>query len=382
MASRTVDLVALGPPPVDPYEPWATAWALASAFAARGDRVQVYHPDGPSAAQPPSGAVSVPLRLPLRRPGAAADEAGFAAAAGRRLRPDADLVVRDPAGFGSLGISARRAGRPRTLAFVRSVELHAFDRERASRAPARLFDRLDAWRDRRTVRRLELVALSEADLVFSDAPELARALAQEYGLADRRVQPTVPPVPTLVSNSSRDAARSALQIPTDVPVVVAPMAEGRAEPAGVDRACEAFRRVRPFFPGARLVVVGATAPTDPGVVSVPGRDPATFALGLAAAQVALFAGRRPGFDPLLVNAMRVGCAPAAVPEVRLPVDPAGAVRYAASDDAGDLASVLAELLADPALCREIAARGEAEAERYLPQRVVEGIDVALGAISR
>jgi len=380
MAFRTIDLVALGPPPVDPYEPWATAWALASAFAARGDRVQVYHPDGPAGAEPPTGTLGVPVRLPLRRPGAAQDEAGFAAAAGRRVRLDADLVIRDPAGFGSLGLAGRRTGRPRTVAVARSVELHTFDRERASRSSPRLVERLDTWRDRRTVRRLEQVALNEADLIFSDAPELARALAEEYGLADRRLRPTVPPVPTLPSNTSRDAARSALEIPTDVPVVVAPMAERRAEPAGVDRACEAFRRVRPFFPGARLVVVGATAPPDPGVVSVPGRDHGTFALGLSAAQVALFAGRRPGFDPLLVSAMRVGCVPAAVPGVRLPVDPEGAVRYAASDDVGDLASVLAELLADPALCREIAARGEGQAARYLPERVVDGVDAALGTV--
>ena len=382
MASQTVDLVALGPPPLDPYEPWATAWAIAGAFAARGDRVQVYHPDGAPGAGPPAGTVAVPVRLPLRRPGAAQDEAGFAAAAGRRLRPEVDLVVRDPAGFGPLGVAGRRAGRPRLVAFARSVELHAFDRERASRSNVRLVDRIDTWRNRRTVRRLEQAALNEVDLLFSDAPELARTLAQEYALPDRRLHATVPPVPQLASVSSREKARTALEIPTDVPVVVAPMAEERSGPAGLDRACEAFRRVRPFFPGARLVVVGATAPSDPGVVSVPRRDPSTFALGLAAAQVSLFAGRRPGFDPLLVSAMRAGCAPAAVPGVRLPVEPEGAVRYAASDDPGDLASVLAELLADPALCREIAAHGQEQADRYLPERVLEAVDAALRGTGR
>jgi hypothetical protein len=382
MASRTVDLVTLGPPPGDPYEPWATAWALASAFAARSDRVRVLHPDGPVGVAPPAGTVGVPVRLPLRRPGAAPDEAGFAAAAGRRVRPDADLVVRDPAGFGSLGLAGRRTSRPTVVAFVRSVELHAFDRERAARPAAGLVGRLDAWRDRRTVRRLEQAALSEADVLFADAPELAHALTVEYGVPDQRVRPTVPPVPVLSSPLSRDAARSSLGIPTDVPVVVAPMAEERGGPAGVDRACEAFRRVRPFFPGARLIVVGAPAPTDPGVVSVPGRDGATFALGLTAANAALFAGRRPGFDPLLVSAMRAGCAPAAVPGVRLPADPEGAVRYAASDDPGDLASLLAELLADPALCREIATRGEAQAVRYLPERVADAVDAAVAALGR
>jgi glycosyltransferase involved in cell wall biosynthesis len=382
MASRTVDLVALGPPPVDPYEPWATAWALAGAFAARLDRVRVLHPDGPAGAEPPAGTLGVPVPLPRRHPGAAADEAGYAAAAGRRVARDADLVIRDPCGFGSLGLGGRRAGRPKVVAFVRSVELRAFDREHASRASGRLVDRLDAWRDRRTVRRLEQAALNEADVLFADAPELPGELAQVYGVSEQRLRPAVPPVAVLPSPSSRDAARSSLGIPTDVPVVVAPMAEPRAEPAGVDRACEAFRRVRPFFPGARLVVVGATAPADAGVISVPGRDRGTFSLVLRAANVALFAGRRPGFDPLLVTSMRSGLAPVAVPGVRLPVDPDGAVRYAASDDPGDLASALAELLADPALCREIAAQGEKKADRYLPERVLQAVDAALREVDR
>jgi glycosyltransferase involved in cell wall biosynthesis len=382
MASRTVDLVALGPPPVDPYEPWATAWALAAAFAARSDRIRVLHPDGPKGAEPPVGTVAVPVPLPLRRPGTAPDEASFAAAAGRRVAPDADLVLRDPAGFGSLGLGGRRAARPKVVAFVRSVELRAFDREHAGRASGRLVDRLDAWRDRRAVRRLEQAALNEANLLFSDAPGLPRELAEEYGVAEQRLRSAAPPVADLASPYPRDAARSSLGIPTDVPVVVAPMAEERAEPAGLDRTCEAFRRVRPFFPGARLVVVGASAPADPGVVSVPGRDRASFALGLGAANVALFAGRRPGFDPLLVNAMRAGVAPAAVPGVRLPLDPDGAVRYAASDDPGDLASTLAELLADPALCREVAAQGEQRAERYLPERILQAVDAALREVER
>jgi glycosyltransferase involved in cell wall biosynthesis len=382
MASRTVELVALGPPPVDPYEPWATAWALAAACAARSDRVRVLHPEGPRGAEPPAGTVGVPVPLPLRRPGAAPDEAEFAAAAGRRVAPGADLVLRDPAGFGSLGLGGRRAGRPKVVAFVRSIELRAFDRAHAARGSGRLVDRLDVWRYRRAVRRLEQAALNEADLLVTDAPELPRELAQEYGVPEQRLRPAVPPVPDLASPPSRDAARASLGIPTDVPVVVAPMAEERAEPAGLDRTCEAFRRIRPFFPGARLVVVGAAAPADPGVVSVPGRDPGSFSLGLRAANVALFAGRRPGFDPLLVSAMRAGVAPAAVPGIRLPVDPDGAVRYAPSDDPGDLASTLAELLADPTLCREVADRGEKNAEQYLPERVLQAVDAALREVER
>jgi len=377
MASRTVELVAIGPPPLDPYEPSATAWALAGAFAARGDRVRVLHPDGPPGAALPAGTSAVAVSLPLRRPGAAVEGAGFASAAGRQLRPDADLIVRDPSGLGALGAAGRADPRAPIVAFVRSVELHAFDRERGSH-PARGFvDRIDTWRDRRTVRRLERAALLEADILFSDTPELGRTVTEMYEVPTRRLRAALPPVADLPRPDTRAAARSALGIPPDVLVVVAPAAQERADGSGIDRASEAFRRVRPFFPGVRLVVVGAPAPADPGVVSVPARDSATFGLALAAANVALFALGRPGFDPMVVGAMRAGCTVAAVPSVRLPVDPAGAVRYSVSDDVGDLASTLAELLSDPALCREVSSRGTTQAVRYAPARVVDAIDAAL-----
>jgi hypothetical protein len=382
MASRTVDLVALGPPPLDPYVPWATAWALAAALAERSDRVRVLHPEGPPGAPAPPGTVAVAVPLPLRRPGAALDEAGFAAAAGRRVAPDADLVLRDPLGFGSLGLGGRRSARPKVVAFVRSVELLVFDRAHATGSAGGLVERLDRWRDRRAVRRLELDALNEADVLLSDAVDLPHELAEAYGMEERRLLPAAPPVGELGSPVSREAARTSLGIPTDVPVVVAPMADESPEPSGLDRAREAFRRVRPFFPGARLIVVGSPAPDDPGVVSVPGRDGDAFSLGLRAADVALFAGRRTGFDPLVVHAMRIGAAPAAVPGVRLPLNPNGALRYAASDDPGDLASTLAELLADPSLRREVASQGAKQAERYLPERVLQVVDSALGESGR
>jgi Glycosyltransferase Family 4 len=382
MASRTVDLVALGPPPLDPYEPASTAWALAEAFAAKGDRVRVLYPEGPAGGKPPAGTTPVLVPLPLKRPGAAVEGADFASAAGRRVHPGADLVVRDPAGLGALGLPGRRAERAPIVAFVRSGELIRFDHERLTRSRPRWMDRLDAWRDRRSVRRLERAALTEADLLFSDAPDLARAIATEYQLPDQRLRAAVPPVPDLPAPDSRTAARTALGIPPDVLVVVAAASSERAEAAGIDKARETFRRVRPFFPGVRLVVVGASAPSDPGVVSVPARDPASFGLGLAAGNVALFAGGLPGFDPMVIGAMRLGCPVAAVPSVRLPADPDGAVRYSVSDDLGDLASVLAELLADPALCREVAARGQEHAAGYAPARIVEAIDRALPGTGR
>ena len=376
MALRTVDLVALGPPPHDPYEPSATAWALAGAFAARGDSVRVLHPEGPAGAPAPAGIESVAVPLRLRRPGAAVDSAEFAGAAGRRVRRDAQLVVRDPLGVGALHPPGGRAGPP-IVAFVRSVELVEFDREHSASGSSGFAARLDRWRDRRSLRRLEHEALSEADVLFTDRPDLARTATGEYAIPERRWRASVPPVPDLRRPDSRTAARTTLGIPPDVLAVATPTPEAPGGAGVVDRAREAFRRVRPFFPGVRLIVAGATAPVEPGVVALPTRDGATFALGLTAANVALFPGGGPPFDPMVVEAMRAECAVAAAPSVRLPIDPDGAVRYAASDDPGDVASTLAELLADPALCREAVARGARHAASYAPEKVVAAIDAAL-----
>ncbi len=377
MASRSVDVVAAGPPPRDPYEPSATAWALAAAFAARGDDVRVLRPEGPAGGPGPEGVASVEVPVAHRRPGAPVEQAAYAQAAGRRVRPAADLVVRDPLGLGPLRTEARPGSRPRIVAFVRSVELRSFDREREPIAHRGWVDRLDTWRDRRSVRRLEQAALAEADALFADDPSLAPLLTAEYAVPADRVRIALPPVPELPRPPSRDAARGTIDLPRDVPVIVAPVPGDTGEDPSLAPARETFRRIRPLFPGARLIVAGSPAPPDPGVSSIPRRDPTAFGLAFAAGNIALFVGPRPPFDPLLLGAMRSGCAVAAAPSVRLPVPPGDAVRYAASDDPGDLASTLAELVADPALVRETATSAASYAERYLPERAVRAIDAAL-----
>ncbi len=373
MAAPTVDLVATGPPPFDPYDPDSAAWALARAFAARGDRVNVLYPAGPTGDAPPPGTTAIPIAVPLRRPGALIEAADFAAAAGRTLRPDAEIVVRDPSGLGPLGLGR---DRPYLASFVRSIALHEFDAERGARPVAGFADRVDAWRDRRAVRRLERMALEEPDALFCDRPELGSTLAREYGIAEGRLRPTVPPVPLLPAVASREEARAAFGIPPDVPVAVAAAPDPRPEPSGFELVREAFRRVRSFFPGARLVLVGAASPAEPGVVVTPSRAASAFAAGFVAADVALFTRRSPGFDPGVVFAMRAGVAPIVAPSVTFPVDPGPAVRRAVSDDAGNVASALAELLADPALCREVSARGKAFAAAFDPAAIVRSIGPA------
>lgn len=370
MASRTVDVVAAAAPSTDPYAPGATAWALATALARAGDQVQVLFPASRGAVAPPAEVTGVPLELPLRHPGAPSEGADLATAAGRRVRPTAEVVVRDPVGLGPLGL--RRAARrgPLVAGFVRGLELAAYDQLRTGGSSG-FRDRLDRWRDRRSVRRLEEGALHEADQLFVDDPELTSVLTREYAVPANRLRTSVPPVAPVPAPTSPDEARGSFRIPTDVPVVAAPAAFESPEASGTDRAREAFRRVRSFFPGARLIVTGTNAPTEAHVTSTPERDATTLGSALVAADVAVFDRRVPGFDPGAVLALRAGRAVIVGPGVRFPADPGAAVRTLTSDDPGEFASVLAELLADPAARRPMAAAGNAFARRFEPQRVAE-----------
>jgi len=379
MAGRTVDVVALGPPPLDPYQPAASAWALAAALSARGDDVRVLHLLGSVSGPVPPGIVGVPVEIPLRRPGGPGELAEFANAAGHQLRKNADLILRDPVGLGALGMRRSRTGPPIVGAFARSVEILSFDGDRKDRPAAGLVDRFDTWLDRRSVRRLERSAVAEADRLFYDGREVAEAFAKEYAIPDRKLSMVPMAVPTLPPLPERSASRQDLRIPPDVPVVVAPTAFEEPDPSGVDRVLEAFRRVRPFFPGVRLVVAGTAAPSDPGVVSLPDRSATSLANALAGADVAVFARRARGFDPGVVLAARAHLPPIVLPNALLPVDPAGGVRVAASDDPGDLASVLAELLADPSTQKDVGRKASKFAESFLPERVAAEVEDALGS---
>jgi len=377
MPGRTVDVVTVGPPPLDPYEPSASAWALAAALAARGDDVRVLHLLGPDTGPVPPGVTAIPVEIPLRRPGGPVEPAEFASAAGRRLRKPLDLVLRDPLGLGSLGARRLRRGPPLVGGFARALELRAFEGERQGLSSSGFVDRLDTWRDRRSVRRLERAALDEADRVFYDAKEVAKSLTEEYGVVDRKLVALPPAVPLLPPLPTRESSRHDLRIPSDVPVVVAPAAFEAPASSGVDRVLEAFRRVRPFFPGVRLVLCGAPAPSDPGVIVLPARRADTLADALASADVAVFARRVPGFDPGVVLAARAAVPPIVLPSARLAVEPAGGVRVAASDDPGDLASALAELLADPVVRKEVGQAAARFAQAFLPERVAAALNEAL-----
>ncbi|MCI4364672.1 MAG: glycosyltransferase [Thermoplasmata archaeon] len=369
MSGRTIDLVAVGPCPRDPYDPAASAWALAAGFAAGGDQVRVLHPAGPASAEPPFGVQPLLVDVPLRRPGALVEGAVLTQAAGRRIRPDADLVVRDPFGLGRLGLETRRGSSPAVVGVVHRLELAVYDTESSRRPATSLFDRVDTWRDRRAVRRLERGALDEAQHLVYDSPELPEVLAREYGISAGRLRPVPPSVRDSGVRVTREDARRELHLPLDVPVVIAPLASEDPSVSGAARVQEAFRRTRSLFSGARLVVVGGAAPTEPGVSSILDRDSATFERAFAAGDVALVAPSYVGFDPGVILSLRANCPVIVGPGVRFPLDPGGAVRTVPSDDPAELAAALAELLADSRERRELTAAGERYGDRFRPERV-------------
>ena len=380
MAVRSVDIVAAGPPSADPYDPAAPAWALAAGFVARGADVRVVHPVGPEAAPPPDGVTAVPLADALKHPGAAREPVDRLAAALPRLRPEVELIVRDPLGLGRLGLRRWSRGRPIVAGFVRGLETEGHARAHAGPTRGSVVGRLDVWRDRRSVQRLEAAALAETDLLFFDRPALGPVLARDHGVPERRLVPAPPPVAAAGPVPVRAEARGALRLPADVPIVAVAAPTDDGPGSGVAPAVEAFRRVRPFFPGARLVVVGAAAPAEPGVVRVPERDRASFEGVLAAADVALFLGPAIGFDPGVVLALRAACLPLVGPAVGLPLEPGGLVGRLGGDDPAEAASTLAELLADPALRRDRLTGAAAYAARYAPARVAETVEIAVARL--
>jgi glycosyltransferase involved in cell wall biosynthesis len=373
MTGRAIEVVAPGPCPRDPYDPAAPAWALAAGFAVGGDVVQVLYPDGPDPADAPHGVTAIALDFPHRRPGAPVEAVALSEAAGRRIRPNAEIVVRDPFGLGRIGPSRRRVDSPEVVGVVRGLELLAYDRERAGQPAAGLLDRMDHWRDRRAVRRLEQAALDEAGRLVYDAPDLPEILEREYGISGGRLRSAPPPVLSPAKSPTREQARRELHLPLDVPVVAAPLSRLDPLASGADRAREAFRRMRSLFAGARLVVIGTTGPSEPGVTFLADRDVATFQRALVAADVALFAPTTEGFDPGVVLAMRALCPVIVGSTVRFPVDPAGAVHRVPSDDPAELAAGLAEMLADPAERRDLSRAGARFAVEFDPDRVARSV---------
>jgi hypothetical protein len=163
----------------------------------------------------------------------------------------------------------------------------------------------------------------------------------------------------------REAARRLLHLPDDVPVAawIAPAGFGGSEPL----ALAAFERSRVFFPGARLLIVGAAAPSQAGVQSFPAPEAEVVAAARRAADVII--APAPSSAMSVLSAVRAGAAPLVGRTLTFPrTPPDGSIRRPEADDAGSLASSLAELFADLALRRKVAEAGRSYADGYSPER--------------
>lgn len=374
MAGRTVDVVASGPPSDDPYDPAASAWALAQGLAQRGHSVQVVYP-GPEAPAPAAhGLPTTAFPAVTAHVGTPKGDAEIAREASRYLRPSADAVVRDPVGLGSI---LAHAPRRRVVAFVHALEADGLapglpSEPKAAALPARLA----GWGERRELRRLERTAVLEASTVCCANTTVRDHLASAYRVEAGRLQLLPPAVALGPEAPSRSSARRTLGVPDDVPLVaVLPDLEGPPTEA-VQPSLQAFARLRQLFAGSRLVVLGAPGLAAPGVAGLPSRDVASIVSAFAAADLAVVLGRGAGPTAGLVLALRAGLACAVAPQVELGGETATAVRKVDLADPGELASFFAEFVSDPAERAQLGAAGRKAAERYAPTQLAEKLESA------
>jgi len=97
---------------------------------------------------------------------------------------------------------------------------------------------------------------------------------------------------------------------------------------------------------------------------------------VAAADVVVVTSPGPAVDPTLVLALRAGAAVVVAPEVDLGEGADATVRRSPLADPGELASVLAELFADPEERRVQGEKGRAFARRFDPAELARELEGA------
>jgi Glycosyltransferase Family 4 len=378
MVPRTIDLVAAGPPSEDIYDPAAPAWALAAGLSGRGHSVQVVYPGTPNGVPVPPGVTAVAFSGVTEHVGTFRGDAEIAHLAGRHLRRQVEVVVRDPAGFGPIGHHARSA---RIVAFVRSLSTASLAPEPASPTSGGFRSKLAWWGERRDARHLEKEALREASVVYCSTSAMRESLHRTYGLLPGRLHIA----PTAVAEGpepiSREAARRKLGVPDDVAVVAVLPIGGVATAESLAPSLEAFVRLRKLYPGSRLAVVGAPSVTAPGAIAVPDSRRPTVAAVCAGADVGLIVGQGAEAEGALVLGLRAGLSFVAPPALDLGEMFVGAVRRADTGDPAELAAALVGLIADTSERKELAEKGRKLAERFLPARVAEELERATGLLA-
>jgi len=373
MPPRTIDIVAAGPPSEDVYDPAAPAWALAAGLAGRGHSVQVIYPGATNGAPAPPNVTATAFPGITEHVGTFRGDAELAHRAGRHLRRDAAVVVRDPAGFGPIGHHARSA---RIVAFVRSLSAASIGPAPAPSGGLR--SRLAGWGERRDARHLEKEALREASVVYCSTSSMRESLHRTYGLLPGRLHIAPAAVADGPGPIPREAARRRLGVPDDVVVVGVLPIGGIASAESVAPALEAYARVRKIYPGSRLALIGGPTVNVPGVVSVPDSHRTTVAAVCAASDVGLVVGQGAEAEGALVLGLRAGLSFVAPPALDLGEMVSEGVRRADTGDPSELASALVGLVADTAERRTLAEKGRKLAERFLPDRVAEELERATG----
>jgi glycosyltransferase involved in cell wall biosynthesis len=346
-------------------------WELSASLAERGHRVRVLYPSESLEPSPNRrGVVGVPVPLIGVRRRPFGRDIAVGQNASRLLDPTADLVIGNDEKAGALTLPGGAKGRPVFGMFVHDVSVHTFDTLRPLEPKRGVRQSVGNWLDRRTLVRLEGKALRNAKAVVVGSELNRRLVVEHYAVPAAKLHLLPHGVPDPMEVGSKEEARLALKVPADVPMVAF---VGRTpERQGLPMALEAFRRVRVFFPGARFLVVGTTTSAEPGVMPMGVVDEMTKARVLRAADVFLFPARYEGFGLAPREAMRYGVATIVSRHVPLDdVRPKEDVRVVETEEAGDYASELAEMFADPALRRKIGDAGKAYADQFSYAKMAE-----------
>ncbi|MGA7922877.1 MAG: glycosyltransferase family 4 protein [Thermoplasmata archaeon] len=369
MPSWSIDFLATAPPEDITSGLSRTVWELAAALVVRGHRVRVLYPDPLVASREPYrgvGRIPVPLVGVSRRPFGRDIAIGHNAS--RLLDPAADVVVGTDEKAGAMALPRKSTAVFGMFAF--DVSLHTFETLRPLEKRTGFRKKMGDWLDRGTLRRLEKGALERARFVLVGSELNQKLLMQYYRVPTERTEVVPIGVPDPIDVGSRADARLALHIPADVPVVAF---IGRTpDRQGLPIALNTFRRVRVFFPGARFLVVGCVGASEPGVTNLGVVDEVTKGRVLRAADVFLFPAVYEGFGVAPREAMRYGLA--TIVSSHVPVDglPVGTgIRVVNEDTPEAYASDLAELLADPALRRQMAVVGQHAADEFSYGRMAE-----------
>jgi glycosyltransferase involved in cell wall biosynthesis len=368
----------LGTPPPDPSSSGLdrSLWELGAGLVAHGHRVRILFATPTPTVPPPYRGVEgvpVPVVSSQRRPVPQAVEIGKAA--GDCLEPDTQILLGTDERAGAVKIAGRGKG-PALALYLNSVPTERTRAGPTNGGSRSLMDRLGGWMDQRTLRRLETDSLGRASVVFAGSSSTLDRLTRLHHLPSGKLSVLPPTVPEPDPSESREQARIALKIPTDVPV--AAFVGHHPDRQGLPIALEAFRRSRVFFPGARFLVVGSSPKQDPGVLPLGIANDATKSRALRAADLFLFPSLEEGPAPPVTEAMRYGL-PAIVSQRVLfeGAIPKRQFRSVASDDPGDYAAEFAELFADPALRRKIGDAGRSFADQFSAARNAEVFEHAL-----